>query len=670
MRTAVVVGAGIGGVTAAVALQQQGWRVTVLERARELGEVGAGLSIWPSAAKVLHGLGVGGVEPGPRPPGPLGLRLADGRWIMRADRLDAPTPVMIHRAQLHHRITARFGPDVTIRTAFTVTGVELHPDGATVLGAGEQVRADLVVAADGIRSTIRATLHPRYPGPRYAGYTSWRGLAEPETDDGGGETWGRGRRFGFARLVDGRTYWYATANQPAGRTGGLAEVRALFGDWHDPIPAILAATTLLQTDLYDLSLPLVPFVSGRVVLLGDAAHAMTPNLGRGACSAIEDAGALARHLGEQRTLDAALDAYDRERRRATTRLVAASRGVGVLGQVEHPATGAVRDGVLIAAGRLLTLRRPPRTAPEARPEEVVVDAAHPESVDAAAWSPELPEAAGFDHQVIETPGLRTHLATLGEGEPVLMLHGFPQHWWQWHAIAPLIAAGGYRVLCPDLRGAGWTVADDPRVEPESRLRDVLALLDALGIDRVHLVSHDMGAITAMHLAYRHPERVRTAVQVSVPPGFLRFSPRLMPAFLHMPRLAFHRPGTALRRLFTPRYVFRPMTQATVEAHLAPLRRADIDGAVRPLLRGLVLPEALRLATGAYRRQRLTVPTRFVFGRQDGPFPEALVARLCRDPERFADRVDFAYVDDAAHFLTDDAPDAVAALALDWFRRAG
>lgn len=100
-----------------------------------------------------------------------------------------------------------------------------------------------------------------------------------------------------------------------------------------------------------------------------------------------------------------------------------------------------------------------------------------------------------------------------------------------------------------------------------------------------------------------------------------------------------------------------------------MRRPDIDGAVRPLCRVMVLAEAMRMMRGVYRRQRLTVPTLVVFGRQDGPFPEELVKRVCRNPERYADRVEFAYVDDAAHFITDDAPAAVADLALDWFERA-
>jgi pimeloyl-ACP methyl ester carboxylesterase len=291
------------------------------------------------------------------------------------------------------------------------------------------------------------------------------------------------------------------------------------------------------------------------------------------------------------------------------------------------------------------------------------------SIDDSVWSPPLPETPGFDHLVVETPGLRTHVATIGEGEPVVLLHGFPQHWWQWHAIAPVIAARGYRVICPDLRGAGWTVADDPRVERETRLRDLLALFDALHIERAHVVSHDMGAITAVQLTYDHPERVRTAVMLSVPPGFMKFSPKLLPGFEHLPPFIWYRPGTSLRGTFSARYAAQPMSEATIEVYLAPMRRPDIDGAVRPLTRGMILPEAMRIIRGDYRRRRLTVPTLVVFGRRDRPWTEENMGRACRDPERYADRFEFAYVDDAAHFITDDAPDAVAGLALDWFERA-
>ena len=293
----------------------------------------------------------------------------------------------------------------------------------------------------------------------------------------------------------------------------------------------------------------------------------------------------------------------------------------------------------------------------------------------APWSPPLPAAPGFEHLVVETPGLRSHVAVIGDGDgdgggdPVLLLHGFPQHWWQWRAVAPVIAARGYRAICPDLRGAGWTVADDPRVERETRQRDVLALLDALHVERAHLVSHDMGAITAMQLTYEHPERWLTAVQLSVPPGFMTFSPRVAPGFRHLPRFIWHPPGDSLRGIFSEAYVAHPLTEATIDAHLAPMSRPEVDAAVRPLTRGMILPEAVRLARGVYRRRRLTVPTLVVFGRRDRPWTEENLRRICRHPERHADRVEFAFVDDAAHFITDDAPAEVAELAVDWFARA-
>lgn len=289
--------------------------------------------------------------------------------------------------------------------------------------------------------------------------------------------------------------------------------------------------------------------------------------------------------------------------------------------------------------------------------------------DAAAWSPPLPEAAGFDHFLVGTPGLRTHVAAIGDGEPVVLLHGFPQHWWQWRAIAPVLAARGYRVICPDLRGAGWTVAEDPHLQRETRLHDLLALFEVMEIDRAHLVSHDMGVLTAFQLTYDHPERVRTAVQLAVPPAFMKFSPKVAPGFRHLPGFIWHRPGASLRGTFSAAYLAHPISEATAEAHLAPMRRPDIDAAVRPLVRRLVLPEALRMVGGVYRRRRLTVPTLIVFGRQDRPWTEDVLEHLSGHPERYADRVEFAYVDDAAHFITDDASATVADLALNWFQRA-
>ncbi|GAA5168459.1 alpha/beta fold hydrolase [Ornithinimicrobium tianjinense] len=291
-------------------------------------------------------------------------------------------------------------------------------------------------------------------------------------------------------------------------------------------------------------------------------------------------------------------------------------------------------------------------------------------VDASHWDPPMPDAPGFVHTVVETPGLRTHVASIGGGTPVLALHGFPEHWWQWRGVARTIAAQGYQVICPDLRGAGWTVADDPRFDREIWLRDQLALLDALGIERAHVVSHDYGSVAAMQLTYAHPERVRTHVQLAVPPFFMTPQLGLAPGFRHMPKFVWHRPGTSMAYLFSDAYLAHPLSEAEIAAYLAPMSRPEIDGALRPTMRRLILPEAAGMATGAYRRQRLTVPTLAVFGREDYPWSEKLLRRACRNAERHADHFELAFVDDAKHYITDDQPDAVARLALDWFDRAG
>lgn len=289
-------------------------------------------------------------------------------------------------------------------------------------------------------------------------------------------------------------------------------------------------------------------------------------------------------------------------------------------------------------------------------------------VNRTAWSPPLPPAPGFEHLVIETPGVRRHVAVIGAGEPVLLLHGFPGHWWQWHAIAPVLADRGYRAICPDLRGSGWTEADDLSFDRETQLRDVIAVLDGLGIDRAHVVAHDMGAISAMQLAYGTPERVRTMVQLAVPPAFMQFTPAVIPAFAHMPKLLLHRPPASVGYLFNPTYQHRLFTDDERAAYLAPEQRPEVLASVHRMYRGMVVPVAMQLALGHFKGTRLQPPTLYVFGREDATFTEKVVRRISRKHDRYAERVEFAFVDDASHFIPEDAPDAVAALALDWFRR--
>lgn len=274
--------------------------------------------------------------------------------------------------------------------------------------------------------------------------------------------------------------------------------------------------------------------------------------------------------------------------------------------------------------------------------------------------PDLPPAPGFEHHFVETPGLTTHVATIGEGEPVLMLHGFPQHWWQWRSVGAELGRR-YRVVCPDLRGAGWTRATRRRIRRFDHRDDILAVMDALGLDRVHLVAHDLGAVVATHLAYSAPDRFRSTVILSVPPPFMPMTPAMLPALRHIPPLLFHRRGRSIAHIFEPPYVATPMAPETIDAYLAPQQRPEIDAATNAIYRWLVFAEMPRMAGGVYRRSRLRVPSLYAFGDQDHPVTADFVRRLCGDGSRYADHFEVAELAGAAHFMTDDQPDEVARL---------
>jgi 2-polyprenyl-6-methoxyphenol hydroxylase-like FAD-dependent oxidoreductase len=344
-RRALIAGGGLGGLTAAVALHLQGWQVCVFEQAETLEPVGAGISLWPNALRALDAIGVGEqARSHATLTGQSGFRVPDGRWLSRSDvgaavreRFGDPL-VLIHRAELAQMLVEQL-PFGSVQASTRVLGVHVGADAdsapATLIHQHGETEAELVVAADGIRSVLRGFLYPQYPGPSYAGYTAWRMVVPTQPGvTTGFETWGTGgRRFAVLPLSDDRLYCYATATAPAGQQSDdeRAELTRLFGDWHEPIPQIIAALEsdqVLHQDVEELATPLPSFDRGRVALLGDAAHAMTPDLGQGGGMAIEDAVVLAQLLGEGRPVVPALNEYTAARLPRTTNIARRSRRAG------------------------------------------------------------------------------------------------------------------------------------------------------------------------------------------------------------------------------------------------------------------------------------------------------------------------------------------------------
>ena len=327
-REAIVAGAGIGGLAAAIGLLRTGWTVTVLERAPKLEEAGAGWSFAPNALRAADALGVGEEFRACSVPTEAGatMRLPGGEYLLRFQPgADAPL-LANHRADLQ-RVLARHVPADRMHTGAEVTGVQETGDGVTVTyvdgGNTRTAAADLLVGADGIHSAVRRQVWPDTPEPVFQRILCWRGVTEPGSvwPVNGFQTWGRGARFGAHPLTGERVFWFLTVRQeePGRRyDDDLAEVRRRTRGWHDPIPALLAATPseqVLRHDIYDLD-PLPAYAKGRTVLLGDAAHAMTPFLAQGACQALEDATVLAAELSVAPVAEA-LAAYDRTRRHRT-----------------------------------------------------------------------------------------------------------------------------------------------------------------------------------------------------------------------------------------------------------------------------------------------------------------------------------------------------------------
>jgi pimeloyl-ACP methyl ester carboxylesterase len=284
---------------------------------------------------------------------------------------------------------------------------------------------------------------------------------------------------------------------------------------------------------------------------------------------------------------------------------------------------------------------------------------------------EPPHLDGVSHRFEDVRGLITHVAEAGDGPPLLMLHGWPQHWWLWHElIGPL--AESHRVLCPDLRGFGWTEAPGTGYDPEVFASDLVGLLDALGVSEpVDLVGHDWGGWTGFMLCLRHPERVRRFLALNIYHPFGSASPRSLLSLwrfwyqwvLALPLVGrtVIRGGAAaepLLRWVGTRQV--PWSEEDNETYLAQFREPARAEATSLLYRHAVLRLAPAVARGEYRRMHMETEGLMLFGVED----HVQSAELMTGFEGNAPNMRLELVPETGHFIVDERP----ALVLERARR--
>ncbi|OJF12693.1 FAD-dependent oxidoreductase [Couchioplanes caeruleus] len=343
--TAAIIGGGIGGLATAIALHRFGWQVTVHERDASIPGTGTALGMWPSALRALDSLGIGNdVRSRGRPQQGGEFRRPDGSTIgvMDTARMQRRTGDAVY-------LLSRPALLGLLRQAAEQTDLRFGSPINDVAELGDQ---DVVVAADGVFSTTRQRLFGARYQARFTGSTAWRGYVDNMPTDAFVETWGAGAKFGVTPQEGGRTNWYATiraTERDFAPDAELANLRRIFGMWAAPVGTVLDAleeADVLRHDVY-VTPPLPTFVHGNVALIGDAAHAMTPDLGRGACEALIDAVALADCLAAASTVPQGLRAYDRARRRPAQRLARVASTAARLVHVRH-AVG-LRDLLLRAS---------------------------------------------------------------------------------------------------------------------------------------------------------------------------------------------------------------------------------------------------------------------------------------------------------------------------------
>jgi 2-polyprenyl-6-methoxyphenol hydroxylase-like FAD-dependent oxidoreductase len=367
-RRVAIVGAGIAGLAAAIALRDGGVEVEIVERRETLTEIGAAISIWPNALAACEALGIAeAIHDIGAPEMQGGARTSDGRWLARADDaliaryLGGPS-VLLHRAELQI-VLLEAARDVPLRLGTACVEIFQDPSGAGIrLGDGRMLEADAVIGCDGIWSRVR-TAQGDHSRPTYSGLTGWRAIIDnPGWVEEGWISAGAGNQFLASPMSRSRLFLATAVHLNEGEGATISDPSAFLRDsfrtWHGPIGALLEATpasSWIATDFYHRTPPRW-MAHGRIALAGDAAHPMTPDLGQGGCQALEDAVILGRCFSVNGDVEAAIRHYEARRLGRVRRVVSASARIGRVMSTESRFQAGLRNQALRMTPPALRLR--------------------------------------------------------------------------------------------------------------------------------------------------------------------------------------------------------------------------------------------------------------------------------------------------------------------------
>lgn len=352
-----IIGAGIAGLTCAIMLNQRGFKVSVFESAEEVRGIGAGIGLASNAIKAFEYLGLD-QDVVAISNHLMDFEIADwkGNSLLMTDterirKSYNAENFAVHRADLHRFLLSKI-PAEQIHTNKEL--IDLKNDEHKIeirFEDGSSETFDFLIAADGVNSKVRQLLIPK-SAPRYAGYWCWRGVVESKNQNlqKSVETWGEKGRFGVTPLTNDRIYWYACINsnlQDGISDLSLKELQKRFGNYHKIIPELLKISKeeeLISNPIMDLK-PISKYYFDRVLLIGDAGHATTPNMGQGACMAIEDVAVLQDELLKN-DIKTACQNFEKRRLKRTHYITKTSRNAGMVAQSENRIFNFIRNQTL------------------------------------------------------------------------------------------------------------------------------------------------------------------------------------------------------------------------------------------------------------------------------------------------------------------------------------